>query len=390
MSTRDWLEKDYYKTLGVAKDATPAEVKKAFRKLAKAHHPDSNDNDARSTARYKEVTEAYDVLSDADKRKEYDDARSTFGQFGGGFGGTRSGPAPGGASFDLSDLLGRMNQGGSGGLGDVLGNIFNRGSAGQQRRPRRGADVESRVSLSFDQALAGVTLPLRLTSEGPCPTCAGTGARAGTTPRVCPRCEGAGQVMTNAGGFAIPEPCPDCRGRGLLVDDPCPVCNGSGRAQSSRTVQARVPAGVRDGQRIRLRGKGSPGEQGGDNGDLLVTISVTPHPVFGRDGDSLTVTVPITIDEAALGSQVSVPVPDGSTVKLRVPAGTANGRTVRVRGRGARRPDGSTGDLLVTWDVVVPDHLTTDQTEALEAYRSASAGVDPRADLMARAAGGTP
>ncbi len=204
--------------------------------------------------------------------------------------------------------MGQGGGGAGGGLGDVFGGIFNRGgSPGPGRRPRRGADVESEVSLTFDQSLAGVTVPLRLASDGPCPTCAGTGARAGTVPRVCPVCEGAGQTITNAGGFAIPEPCRECRGRGLVVDDPCPTCKGSGRALSTRTVQARIPAGVKDGQRIRLRGKGASGENGGESGDLIVLVKVAAHPVFGRDGDNLTVTVPVTFDEAALGSQIRVP-----------------------------------------------------------------------------------
>lgn len=385
MSTKDWIEKDYYKVLGVPKDASSADIKKAFRKLAKTLHPDSNADNPKAAEKFKEVSEAYDVLSDDTKRKEYDEARALFGSGGlGGFGGARAG---GQSTFDLGDLFTRMGQGsaGSGGLGDVLGGIFNRGGAPGGRRPRRGADVDSEVSLSFDQALQGVTLPLRLASDGPCATCAGTGARAGTVPRVCPVCEGAGQVVTNAGGFAFPEPCRECRGRGLVVDDPCPTCHGSGRAMSSRTVQARIPAGVKNGARIRLRGKGAPGESGGDAGDLLVTVKVTPHPVFGRDGDNLTVTLPVTFDEAALGAQVAVPVPTGGTVTLKLAPGTANGRTLRVRGKGARRKDGTNGDLLVTVAVVVPTTLSTEQREALQAYRDATVDDNPRADLLAKA-----
>jgi molecular chaperone DnaJ len=388
MSTQDWIEKDFYKVLGVAKDASPAEIKKAFRKLAKDNHPDSHPGDSKAEDRFKAVTEANEVLSDPAKRKEYDEARALFGSGGirGGFGQ----PGQGGPqSFDLGDLFARRGgQGGAGGLGDVFGGIFNRGGAGN-RRPRRGSDVESEVSLSFEQALAGVTVPLRLTSDGPCPVCAGTGARAGTVPKVCPVCEGAGQTMTNAGGFAIPEPCRACRGRGMVVEDPCPTCSGSGRAMSTRTVQARVPAGVKDGQRIRLRGKGARGEAGGDPGDLLVRIKVAQHPVFGRDGDNLTVAVPVTFDEAALGAAISVPVPSGGTVTLRLAEGTANGRTMRVRGKGARRKDGTTGDLLVTIEVVVPSTTTPEQRAALEAYRTASDGVDPRAALHAKAGGTT-
>ncbi len=386
MSQKDWIEKDFYKTLGVSKDAKPAEIKKAFRTLAKKHHPDSNENDPKSEARFKEISEAYDVLSDETTRKEYDEARSLFGGGGfrapGGFGG--SGGGGGATSFDLSDLLGRA---GGGGFGDVFGGIFNRGGGGQSqgRRPRRGSDIESTVTLSFDEALSGLTLPLRLTSDAPCTVCSGTGARNGTTPRVCPTCQGVGEVNRNAGGFAFPEPCRECRGRGLVVDDPCPSCAGSGHAPSTRTVQARIPAGVRSGQKIRLRGKGTPGEYGGEAGDLLVVVTVTPHPVFGRDGDNLTVTVPVTFAEAALGADIRVPVPDGGPVKLRLAEGTQGGRVMRVRGRGVRRKDGSRGDLLVTVEIAVPQRMSSHAREVLTAYAEATADLDPRAELMARA-----
>lgn len=386
MSQKDYIEKDYYKALGVSKDSSQPEIKKAFRALAKKHHPDSNENDPKSEARFKEVSEAYDVLSDETKRKEYDEARTLFGSGGfrppGGFGG----PGAGGTSFDLNDILGRMNTGGGGGFGDVLGGIFNRsGGTTSARRPRRGADIESKVTLSFDEALAGVTLPLRLTSEAPCTSCSGTGAREGTTPRVCPLCQGVGQVNRNQGGFAVPEPCRECRGRGLVVDDPCPTCSGSGRAPSTRTVQARIPAGVKHGQKIRLRGKGTKGENGGEAGDLLIVVSVSAHPVFGRDGDNLTITVPVTFTEAALGADVVVPTPGGGTVKVRLPEGTQGGRVLRVRGKGVPRKDGTKGDLLVTVDVAVPQRLSSEAREALAAYSSATQDHDPRADLMARA-----
>ena len=397
MSQKDWIEKDYYKALGVSKDASAAEIKKAFRALAKKHHPDSNENDPKSEAKFKDVSEAYDVLSDDAKRKEYDEARSLFGSGGfrnpGGFGGQ---PGGGSASFDLNDLLGRMNTGGGstagtggGGFGDVFGGIFNRGGSGA-RRPRRGADVESAVTLGFDEALSGVTLPLRLTSDAPCAACAGSGARHGTTPRVCPTCQGVGQVNRNQGGFAFPEPCRECRGRGLVVDDPCPTCSGSGRAPSTRTVQARIPAGVKSGQKIRLRGKGTSGENGGEPGDLLIVVTVTPHPVFGRDGENLTVTVPVTFGEAALGADIAVPVPGGGTVKVRLAEGTASGRVLRVRGKGVTRKDGTKGDLLVTVEVAVPHKLSSQARDALSAFADATSDHDPRAELMSRARLGGP
>ncbi|HSN05939.1 MAG TPA: molecular chaperone DnaJ [Candidatus Angelobacter sp.] len=384
MSQKDWIEKDYYQALGVPKDASQAEIKKAFRALAKKHHPDSNENDPKAEARFKEVSEAYDVLSDETRRKEYDEARALFGSGGfrmpGGFGG-QPGGGGGATTFDLNDLL--RGAGGGGGFGDVFGGIFNRGAGA--RRARRGADIESTVTLSFDEALEGLTLPLRLTTDAPCPVCSGTGARNGTTPRVCPTCQGAGQVNRNAGGFAFPEPCRACRGRGLVVDDPCPNCSGSGRAPSTRTVQARIPAGVRNGSRIRLRGKGAPGEHGGEPGDLIVGVVVTPHPVFGRDGDNLTVTVPVTFPEAALGADIAVPVPRGGTVRLRLAEGTQSGRVMRVRGKGVRRKDGTQGDLLVTVEVAVPQRLSGEAKEALASYAAATNGHDPRAELVARA-----
>jgi molecular chaperone DnaJ len=386
VSQKDWIDKDYYKALGVSKDATQADIKKAFRNLAKKHHPDSNENDPKAEAKFKDVSEAYDVLSDEKRRQEYDEVRAYGGGFRmpGGFGG--GGAGGGGVPFDLSDLLNRgggTGGGGGGGFGDVFGTIFNRG--GSTRRPRRGADIESGVTLSFDEALEGVTLPLRLTSDAVCGVCSGTGARNGTTPRMCPTCNGVGQVNRNQGGFSIPETCRECHGRGLVVDDPCPNCHGTGHAPSTRTVQARIPAGVRNGQKIRLRGKGIAGEYGGENGDLLVTVTVTPHPVFGRDGDNLTVTVPVTFAEAALGADVHVPTPTGGSVTVRLAEGTQNGRVLRVRGKGVRRKDGTHGDLLVTVDVAVPARLSATQREALAAYADASQDHDPRADLMARA-----
>ncbi len=255
----------------------------------------------------------------------------------------------------------------------------------QQQRPRRGADVETEASLSFGDATDGTTVSLRLAGEAPCKACMGTGAKAGTVPRVCPSCEGTGQASRNLGNFAFSEPCRECRGRGLVVDDPCPVCSGSGRAMSSRTIQARIPAGVGDGQRIKLKGKGAPGERGGPAGDLYVRVHVSAHPVFGRSGHNLTVTVPVTFPEAALGAEVKVPSHRGMPVSVRIPAGTPNGRTFRVRGKGVRRSDGTYGDLLVTVNVEVPRNVNGKAREALEAFREATAGPDPRDELLRKA-----
>jgi molecular chaperone DnaJ len=386
MSTKDYLEKDYYKVLGVAKDASAAEIKKAYRKLAREYHPDANKNNPAAEARFKDISEAYGVLSDEKRRKEYDEARALFGSVGGpggfrfpGGAGQRPGGAGGGFTFDLGDLLGQTGAGA--GLGDILGGLFNRPRTTAQAA-RRGADVESEVTLDFVESIDGVTVPLRMTSDAPCAACRGTGAKAGTVPRVCPDCSGTGHSSTNLGGFSLSEPCRTCRGRGLVVDDPCDICHGSGRAPSTSTMNVRIPSGVRDGQRIRLKAKGAPGEFGGPAGDLYVTVHVRPHTVFGRRGDNLTVTVPVTFPEAVLGAEIKVPTLGGAPVTLKVPAGTANGRTFRVRGRGVTRKDGTRGDLLVTVEVAVPQNLDAKAREALNAFAEATAGQDPRRDLL--------
>jgi molecular chaperone DnaJ len=388
LSTKDYLEKDFYKTLGVTKGASADDIKKAYRKLARKYHPDANEGDPKAEARFKEISEAYTVLSDEGRRKEYDEARSLFGS------GVRMpgpGTGSGGYNFDLGDLFG--GAGGAGGrLGDLLGGVFgNRGggTTGTRARPRRGADVETETTLSFTDAINGATVSLRLTGEGPCPVCKGTGAKAGTVPRVCPTCEGTGQGSRNLGSFAFSEPCRTCRGRGLVVDDPCETCSGSGRAMSTRTVQARIPAGVDDGQRIKLTGKGARGESGGPPGDLYVRVHVKPHPhgTFGRSGSNLTITVPVTFPEAALGAEVKVPSLGGMPVSLKIPAGTPGGRTFRVRGKGVRRKDGTIGDLLVTVNVLVPHGLNDKARAALEQFRDATAGGDPRAELLRDANG---
>jgi molecular chaperone DnaJ len=389
LSTKDYLEKDYYKTLGVTKGASADEIKKSYRKLARKYHPDANEGDAKAEARFKEISEAYTVLSDDKRRKEYDEARSLFGS-GVRMPGSSSGS--GGYSFDLGDLFGGTSGSAGGRLGDILGGVFgNRGgtSTSQQARPRRGADVETETSLPFSDAIDGATVSLRLTGEGPCKVCKGTGAKAGTVPRVCPTCEGTGQGSRNLGSFAFSEPCKTCRGRGLVVDDPCQECSGSGRAMSTRTIQARIPAGVGDGQRIKIAGKGAPGERGGPPGDLYVRVHVQPHPhgVFTRSASNLLVTIPLTFPEAALGAEIKVPSHRGMPVSLRIPAGTPNGRTFRVRGKGVRRKDGTYGDLLVTVNVQVPQELGDKARDALETFRDATAGPDPRAEVLRQANG---
>jgi molecular chaperone DnaJ len=377
MSPADWATKDFYAVLGVSKDATADDIKKAYRKLARTHHPDSNAGDATAEAKFKEISEAYAVLSDPAKRKEYDEERTFFSS-----GGFRPGPGqPGG--FDVSDLFGPGSVGSGGGFGDLLGGMFGGGRT-RAAQPRRGPDIETEASLGFEQALEGTTVSMRLSSDAACTACSGTGARAGTTPRLCPTCQGSGMQTSSQGGvFAMTEPCRDCLGRGMVVDDPCPVCHGSGRGTSTRTIQARIPAGVKDGQRIRLRGKGAPGERGGPAGDLYVTVHVGSHPLFGRQGDNLTLTAPVRFDEAALGAEISVPTISGVPVRLRIPPGTPNGRTFRVRGKGATRRDGTKGDLLVTVEVETPTELNEAARAAIEAFRDAVDGHDPRARLSA-------
>ncbi|MFV0428586.1 MAG: molecular chaperone DnaJ [Arachnia sp.] len=387
MSTKDWLEKDYYKVLGVSKNAGADDIKRAFRKIARDNHPDTNPGDKAAEARFKEASEANAVLSDAEQRKEYDEARSLFGS------GVRFGRHPGGGAnpgangFD--DLFRNAGGANSGGFGDLFGNLFS-GGAAQQRRtattrgPRRGANIEGEVRITFEQAVEGATVGMRTISDQPCASCRGTGAKAGTLPRVCPACEGSGMTSSTSGGvFSMSEPCRDCLGRGLIVDEPCPDCAGSGRAQSAKMMNVRIPAGVADAQQIRIKGKGAAGENGGANGDLLVSVRVTPHKLFGRSGSNLTLDVPVTFAEATLGAEISIPTLNGARVKLRVPAGTPNGRTLRIRGKGAPKKNGAPGDLLVTLEVQVPDTLSDEAKAALVEYSSKASQGNPRDQLFA-------
>ncbi len=382
MSARDFVEKDYYAALGVPKDATAPAIKKAYRALARDLHPDKNPG---GEARFKEVSEAYDVLSDAAKRREYDEARALFGD-GRGFGGSGGGGGypggfpggRGGQTFDLNDLLGRA--GGGGGIGDVFGGLFGgRAGRGQTRGPRRGGDLEAEVTLSFIDAVRGVTVPLRLSSAAACETCHGSGAAPGTSPRTCNVCGGQGVTSRNQGGFAFADPCTACRGSGQVIESPCGTCRGTGSTTRERTLTVRIPAGVDEGQKVRLAGRGTPGEHGGPAGDLLVHVHVRPHALFGRKGRHLTITVPITYAEATLGAQVTVPTLD-APVTLKVPAGTTSGRTFRVKGRGVTAKAG-TGDLLVTVELAVPTGLSGEAKEALAAY-VALAGEHPRDALL--------
>lgn len=398
MTERDWIEKDFYAELGVTSDASADDIKKAYRKLARSLHPDKNPGDAKAEARFKTVGEAYSVLSDTEKRKQYDETRQLFrsgGGAGGGFGGYGAGTGGfgtgAGADFNLDDILNRTGGaragGGAGGLGDLFGGLFGgagRGGTRPSGTARRGADVESEIQLDFADAVRGATVALRLTTQGRCNTCGGTGARVGSTPRACPTCDGVGLVTRNQGAFAFSEPCRDCRGTGRIIDEPCPECGGEGVTPRTRTLNVRIPAGVTDGKRIRIKGQGEPGRGGAPAGDLFVLVHVNPDQLFGRserNPDDLTLRVPVTYPELALGTTLTVPTLDGK-VSLKVPPGTASGRTFRVRDRGVRRASGTSGDLLVTVEVAVPRQLDEEATAALRTYAESTKSFDPRAGLL--------
>lgn len=369
---REWFEKDYYRILGVSESATAKEIKSAYRKLSRQYHPDANSGDANAEERFKEISAAYDVIGDEARRKEYDEVRR-LGPMAGGFGG-----APGGGStsfrFDnLSDMLGGL-------FGRARGGAPGAGPTARGTGPHRGQDLEAELHLDFEDAARGLTTTLHLTSEAVCSTCHGSGAKPGTSPRPCAQCEGRGVLDDNQGFFSFSTPCPACAGRGYLIDDPCTTCAGTGIEHRPREVKVRIPAGVEDGQRIRLRGRGGPGRNGGPPGDLYVTCRVTPHQLFARRGSDLLLTVPVTFPELALGTELTVPTLDGSTVRLRVPAGTRSGRTFRVKGRGVTNKKG-TGDLLVTVEVAVPQKLSAAERKAVEALAAASDGTSPRSHL---------
>jgi len=366
---RDWFEKDYYRTLGLEEGATAKEITKAYRKLARDLHPDKNPGDAAAEERFKEVAAAYAVLGDEAKRTEYDEVRR-MGPVGAAGG-------PGGFTFNVDDMAG------AGGLGDLFGNMFGRGGPGRGRPgsasgvgPRRGADVTAQLTVDFRDAVEGLTTTLYLTTDATCSTCSGSGARPGTAPVVCSACGGRGAVDDNQGMFSFSAPCRVCGGQGTRIEHPCPDCRGSGVEQRQREVKTRIPAGVRDGQTIRLKGRGGPGRNGGPAGDLLVELRVTPDARFGRSGDHLTVTVPVTFAEAALGGDIEVPTLSGDTVTLRLRPGTQTGSRHRVKGKGIVTKN-TTGDLIVTVTVDVPTELNDDQRAAIEQLAAATT-VNPR------------
>jgi molecular chaperone DnaJ len=360
MSTtqREWFEKDYYKVLGVSDKATDKEIKAAYRKLSKQYHPDASSGDEE---RFKEISAAFDVVGDPQKRKEYDEVRR-LGPIASGFGGAGAGNPFSGftQTFRVDDL------------GDLLGGVFStgrrgRGGAGTRAGgPRRGDDLEAELHLAFEDAVRGVETTVNVVSDAACTTCGGTGAAPGTSPVICSTCGGRGVRDENQGLFSFSQPCRDCKGTGMRVETPCRECRGSGVVHRPRRVKVRIPAGVQDAQRIRVKGRGGVGANGAPAGDLFVTVHVAKHQVFGRRGRDLTITVPISFAEASLGATVRVPTLDGP-VTLRIPAGTRTGKTFRVRGRGS-----GGGDLLVTVEIAVPKKLSDAERDAIEALAAAS------------------
>jgi molecular chaperone DnaJ len=341
----------HYETLGVPKGASADEIKKAYRKLARKYHPDANPGDTAAEERFKQINEANDVLSDPEKRKQYD----TFGQS------FRPGQGPGGFSAqDFSGVEGFD-------LGDLFGGLFARGGRGPEQRPLRGADVEVAVRISFDDALRGATVKVPVAKANSCSNCHGSGAAPGTSPTICPTCKGRGVTSESQGFFSLSHPCRTCGGAGTVIETPCGVCGGTGRVRSTKTYQVRIPAGVKDGTRIKVKGKGEAAPRGGEPGDLYVVTQVDESTLFTRRGDDLIVDVPVTFAEASMGAEVELPTPDGTRVKVKVPAGSTDGKTLRVKGRGSPRLNGGgSGDLLVRIRIAVPSKLSKQEKEALE------------------------
>ncbi len=378
MATRP---RDLYAVLQVDRKASQDEVKKAYRRLARKYHPDANPGDATAEERFKEVSQAYDVLGDPDKRRKYD--RAGVGGFAGG---VRTGGGAGPGGFD------------AGGIGDMLSDLFGSaarrgggagGGAGAPRKPReeRGRDVDTEVSLGFAQAMEGGQVTISVPLAAACDTCRGSGAKPGTSPRSCPKCRGRGVEADSQGLFSISQPCSRCGGRGVVVDDPCPTCSGSGINRTVKTYRVNIPAGVKEGSRVRVAGKGEAGRNGGPSGDLYVITRVSPSPIFARKGDNLEVEVPLTIPEAIRGAEVEVPTLHGSRKRVRVPAGTRHGTVQRLRGEGPPRlnGNGARGDLHVRFVIDVPATLSAEQRRAVDSLARAT-DEDPRARLFAAAA----
>ena len=361
--------KDFYQVLGVSDSASQDEIKKAYRRLAKQYHPDANPNNASAAERFKEISEAHSVLSDAEKRKQYDQMRR-LGAFDGGPargprpGGPRRGPGPeaGAEGFDFGDF---------GGLGDIFSSIFGRGRQGQEEPAAE--SIETVVEVPFRVATLGGKVAVSLQVIEPCPTCAGSGGAPGATWSTCPECKGRGTISFGQGGFAVNRPCPQCRGRGRIPSQPCPTCQGAGEVRTERQVSITVPPGTDTGTRVRMRGQGQAGRSGMPAGDLLVTFQVQPDRFFHREGLDIVCEVPLNLAQAALGTRLRVRTVDGKKVVLRIPAGTQPGRRFRIKGQGVEK-NGVKGDQLVQVQVQVPDQLTPEQQEMLKQFAQ-SAGL---------------
>jgi molecular chaperone DnaJ len=371
-------QQDYYAVLGVPASASQDEIKKQYRKLAAKHHPDKNPNDPKAADTFKAISEAYQTLGDADKRKQYDQMRQlgAFGGFGGGAraGGPRTGgagvPPQGNVRFEDFDI------GGLGGLGDIFSSMFGGSGArpgtggARARGPQRGQDVESTLEIPFRTAALGGKVSVELDLNEECPTCHGSGAAPGAKLVTCEECKGRGTISFGQGGFAVNRPCPVCLGRGQVPTERCPTCAGAGEVRTRKKVSITVPAGVDTGTKIRLKGQGGRGAKNGPPGDLMITFTVTPDRFYKREGVDLIAPVPINIAQATLGSRVSVKTLDGTKVAIKIPPGTASGKRFRVRGQGIEK-DGTKGDLIVQVEVSVPEKLTPEQEEAMKAFAEA-------------------
>jgi len=377
--------KDFYAVLGVSASATQDEIKKQYRKLAARYHPDKNPNDPKAADRFKEISEAYQVLGDAERRKQYDQMRQ-LGAFGGFGGGARPGQRPGsgagapgsggfppgGGNFRFEDF----DIGGLGGLGDIFSSMFGGGGGNtggaraRSRGPERGQDVEMQLTVPFRAAALGDKIEVELEVNEECQTCHGSGAAPGAKLQTCPECNGRGTISFGQGGFAVQRPCPMCLGRGQVPTERCPTCGGSGEVRTRKKVVITVPPGTDTGTRIRLKGQGGRGQHNGPPGDLLISFQVEPDRFFRREGLDIIAPVPINIAQATLGSRISVRTLDGKRVAIRIPQGTANGKRFRVRGQGIEK-DGQKGDLIVQVDVQVPEKLTEDQERAMKEFAEA-------------------
>ena len=369
--------KDFYSVLGVSSTATQDEVKKAFRKLAKKHHPDANANDTKAAERFKEISEANNVLSDPAKRKQYDEMRrlGAFDGAFGGFGGGRARPSGAGARGGNAQNINfqDFDIGGLGGLGDLFSSMFGGGETRQGARPRgpeKGQTVEATLEIPFRTAARGGKVPIELEVSEECATCHGTGAAPGAQLKICPNCDGRGVISFGQGGFAVNRPCPVCLGRGQVPTEPCPTCRGNGELRVKRKVLINVPSGVDTGSKIRLKGQGGKGSANGPPGDLVITFNVKPDTFYKRDGFDVIATVPLNIAQATLGTKISVRTLDGKKVAIKIPPGTPSGKRFRVRGQGIEKA-ATKGDLIVEVSIAVPEKLSEEQERMMKEFADA-------------------